>query len=281
MDMNQELNNVLALLEQAGLNPQVCDTPVAYDHRCVACGRPTAPGDADDADYCLMPRRLMGSGLEFFIDIQGESMRDAGFTPGDRIRVRTDVTPRDGDIVVARVDGDFTVKVLFTDEQGRRWLVPQNEAFAPLLLTERMAVSIVGCVVEVVKDTPHLSSGECMKIIRRAQSRLDTPPAPQAVEQAIRQIAPMVENGRQWYAVYSALRDREAVAQDDYHGFADLVRRVVPGHPRLPVASELLRLSAGSFRKSVALWDRTAAPVGGKRFEAYLRIARRMLELLA
>lgn len=278
--MKQELKEILAMLEMAGMNPQVCDTPVAYDHRAVRCGNPTMPGDDDWGDYCMMPRRLMGNGLEFFIDITGDSMRGAGFEPGDRIRVRTDVTARDGDIVVASVDGEFTVKVFFTDEQGHHWLVPQNEAFAPILLTEQMQVNIIGRVIEVVKDTPHLSSSECLKAIHRAQSKLENPPEEQVVENAIRQIAPMVENGRQWYAVYRALCDRKAVETDDFYGFAALVARVVPDHPHLPVGSELIRLAIGSFRKPVTLWDRNDAPVRGKRFEAYLRIARLMLAQL-
>ena len=97
---------------------------------------------------------------------------------------------------------------------------------------------------------------------------------------AIRQIVPMVENGRQWYAVYRALCDRKAVETDDFYGFAALVARIVPDHPHLPVGSELIRLATGSFRKPVALWDRNDAPVRGKRFEAYLRIARLMLAQL-
>ena len=54
----------------------------------------------------------------------------------------------------------------------------------------------------------------------------------------------------------------------------------MPNHPHLPVGSELIRLATGSFRKPVALWDRNDAPVRGKRFEAYLRIARLMLAQL-
>ena len=51
-------------------------------------------------------------------------------------------------------------------------------------------------------------------------------------------------------------------------------------HPHLPVGSELIRLATSSFRKPVTLWDRNDAPVRGKRFEAYLRIARLMLAQL-
>lgn len=279
--MEQELSELLAMLAQAGLNPQVCDTPVAYDHRAVPCGIPAVAGDSDEGDYCLMPRRLMGSTPEFYINVIGDSMRDAGFEPGDRIRVRTDVSVRDGDIVVASVDGEFTVKVFFTDDRGRRWLLPQNDAYSPILITGQMHFDIVGCVVELVKEAPHLSSGNCLKAIRQAQSRMRIPPEQRAVERALCDIAPAVDNGRQWYAVYRALCDREAVPRDDYHGFAEMVRRTVPSHPHPPVPSELMRMATGSFRKPVGLWDRADAPVKGKCFEGYLRIARRMLELLS
>ena len=59
--MRQETNDFMTSLERAGLNPQLCDTPVAYDHRAVRCGQPMMPGDEDERDYCLMPRRMMGS----------------------------------------------------------------------------------------------------------------------------------------------------------------------------------------------------------------------------
>ena len=279
--MRQETNDFMTSLERAGLNPQLCDTPVAYDHRAVRCGQPMMPGDEDERDYCLMPRRMMGSGLEFYIDIIGDSMRDVGFESGDRIRVRTGVSIRDGDIVVACVDGEFTVKVFFTDEKGRHWLVPQNEAYAPILLTEQMQVNIVGRVVELTKPTPSLSSSACLKAIRRAQSRLEIPPEQRRVEQALREIAPMVDNGRQWFAVYRALCDRQVLQAGDYQGLAAMVGSVVPDHPHQPVASELGRLAVQSFRKPVGLWERNDAPVKGKRFDDYLRIARRMLELLS
>ena len=151
----------------------------------------------------------------------------------------------------------------------------------PILLTDEMEVSIVGRVVELVKEAPCLSSGECLKAIRRAQSRLNIPPEQRKVEEAVRGIAPMVENGRQWFAVYRALCDRAAVPKDEYHGFAEMVARIVPDHPRLPVASELMRLAVDCFRRPVGLWSRTEAPVKGKCYEGYLRIARRMLELLS
>lgn len=271
----------MACLEQAGLNPQLCDTPVAYDHRSVKCGLPAMAGDEDERDYCMVPRRMMGSAVEFYIDITGDSMKDVGFESGDRIRVRTDVTVRDGDIVVACVDGEYTVKVLFTDEKGRRWLVPQNDDYLPILLTEQMQVRIIGRVVELVKETPCLSSSDCLKAIRRTQSRLEIPPEQRKVEQAVRQIAPMVDNARQWYAVYRALSDRRVLTAGDYQGMVEMVGRLLPDHPHQPVASELGRLAVQSFRKPVGLWERTDAPVKGKRFDDYLRIARRMLELLS
>ena len=279
--MRQETNDIMTRLERAGLNPQLCDTPVAYDHRAVRCGIPSMAGDEDERDYCMLPRRMMGSPMEFFIDIIGDSMKDVGFESGDRIRVRTDVSVRDGDIVVACIDGEFTVKVFFTDEQGRRWLVPQNEAYMPILLTEQMQVNIVGRVVELTKDTPSLSSSDCLRAIRRAQSRLEIPLEQAKVEQAIRQIAPMVGNGRQWFAVYRALCDRQVLQVGDYQDFALLVGSLVPDHPYPPVTSELGRLAVQSFRKPIGLWERTDAPVKGKRFDDYLRIARRMLELLS
>ena len=278
-NMKKEETKIFALLEQAGMNPQLCDTPVPHDHRGVRCGQPTATGDELEKDYMMLPHRMMGSSLEFIVDVVGDSMKDVGFESGDHIKVRTGVNVRSGDIVVARVDGEFTVKVLFTDDQGRRWLVPQNEHYVPILLTESMDVNIVGHVIELIKDMPSVSCAECMKVVRRSEAQTVTAPDGATIERAIVKIAPSVENGRQWYAVYRALRDRDAIGDGDYASLVDLVGRLVPDHPYPPVASELRRLSVLSFRRSVALWDRTEAPVVGKRFDDYLRIARTMLAL--
>lgn len=62
------------------------------------------------------------------MDVRGDSMKDAGLLPGDIVVVKKSVPASIGDIVVARVDGDFTVKYLAKDKHGY-YLKPANDEF--------------------------------------------------------------------------------------------------------------------------------------------------------
>ncbi len=83
----------------------------------------------------------------FALRVRGESMTGAGILPGDIVVVRVQRTADDGDIVVARVDDDATVKRLRIRD-GRIVLVPENPAFSPIV-PEPGACEILGRVVEV------------------------------------------------------------------------------------------------------------------------------------
>jgi repressor LexA len=83
----------------------------------------------------------------FALRIQGESMRDAGILHGDIVVVRKQPTAHAGDIVVALVEDEATVKRLKL-KRKRIELWPENPAFEPII-PDPEAVSILGKVVEV------------------------------------------------------------------------------------------------------------------------------------
>lgn len=64
----------------------------------------------------------------YMLEVQGESMIDAGILEGDLVLVERGRVPRRGDIVLALVDNEYTLKYLET-EQGKPVLVPANKAF--------------------------------------------------------------------------------------------------------------------------------------------------------
>ena len=100
------------------------------------------------------------------------------------------------------------------------------------------------------------------------------------VSRAIKAIAPMVELGRQWYAVCRVLEDVKMVPEGDFEGFCQRVRAEVPEHPHLPARDEMVRMAVQSFKKPVSMWNELNAPVQGKRYNDYVKIAERMQELL-
>jgi len=85
----------------------------------------------------------------YFIRVQGHSMKGAGIFSGDILVVDRSVEERVGAIVVAVVDGEFTVKKVQTVE-GKRYLVSENSDYHPIELKEGMSVEIWGVVTFVI-----------------------------------------------------------------------------------------------------------------------------------
>ncbi len=272
----QELKEVIAMLHSSGMAPMLCDTPVPYTGQMVRAGIPSMPGDPSYDDYIMLPKELVGRCPMLFVDVDGDSMMDAGIMPGDRLRVKVCDTAEDGDIVIAWVDGECTLKAYLHDEQGRRWLVPRNEKYAPIALREDMDVRILGRVVEHIRQTPRISHSDMMRSVNRIRQTPAFVPSQRddVVAEIVAEVAPMVKCKRQWYAVYRALIDCGLMGQDMYVTFADLVQKHVSQHPFLPKAEILRRMAVQSFRHPVAKWDCADAPVSGSRFEEYMRIAR-------
>ena len=84
----------------------------------------------------------------FALTVRGESMLGAGILPGDTVVVRRQHAVRTGEIVVAQVAGEATVKRLRM-ERGRVELHPENALFQPIVFDGRDEVQILGRVVEV------------------------------------------------------------------------------------------------------------------------------------
>ena len=230
----------------------------------------------------LLPEGLAVHQPRFEITVSDDAMKDADIIQGDILRVFISMVPHDGDIVVVKISDRFTVRALFTDEQGRQWLIPRNEQYDAIPIDEAAIISILGSVVSIERRMPRASSADCIKAIRRTVARRQEPlrPTAEQVDAVIAAVAPEVSNGRQWYAVYRALADAGCTPEGCFREFAERVGRVVPGHAHLPVAKELGRLAVQSFRKRVALWDASDAPVSGQRFADYRRLAQHCASLV-
>ena len=84
----------------------------------------------------------------FALRVRGESMTGAGILPGDLVLVRRQATARSGEIVVALVGEEATVKTLVV--RGRRVeLRPENPAFDPIVITPPQELVLLGKVIEV------------------------------------------------------------------------------------------------------------------------------------
>jgi DNA polymerase V len=88
----------------------------------------------------------------YYLRVAGDSMIDAGIIEGDIVVVDKSLDPKSGDIVVAAVDGDFTLKHLKRKGQ-EAWLVPANPAYQPIALHEAADAQLWGVVTYVIHKT--------------------------------------------------------------------------------------------------------------------------------
>ena len=98
-------------------------------------------------EYIALPDSMLGEGTFFILSVQGESMIEAGIVDGDYVVVRKQPDAQNGDIVVAMIDDEATVK-RFYKENGHFRLQPENETMAPIIVPE---VSILGKVVSLYR----------------------------------------------------------------------------------------------------------------------------------
>lgn len=276
----EELREMFAALEAQGLRPMLCDTPVAvYDGR-VPCGTPTL-SYGEIVSMAKLPQGLLSMNPEFMVSVRGDSMKDAGIETGDLVCIVGGVQVYDGDVVLACIDGEYTLKTYFEDDQGAQWLLPQNDKYEPIPLNGEFNVSITGRAKGIVKPAPRLSARMCQKIVRQAKQAAELRvPTEQEVARAIREAAPLVTVGRQWYAVYRVLADLCVVGEDDFDAFISRVMAAVPEHECPPTARELQRMEVGCFTKPMILWSEDKAPVKGKRYKDYVAIAQRVKDNL-
>ena len=81
----------------------------------------------------------------FALRVRGESMMGAGILDGDKVVVRPQPTADDGQIVVARIGDEATVKRL-SRRNGQIWLLPENPAFEPIDGSEAEIIGLVKAV---------------------------------------------------------------------------------------------------------------------------------------
>lgn len=90
-----------------------------------------------------------GRGEEFFaLRVRGESMLNAGILPGDLVVVRRQPTASHGEIIVAMLEDEATVKRL-SRRNGEIWLMPENDAYSPI---DGTYAQILGKVTAVVRQ---------------------------------------------------------------------------------------------------------------------------------
>lgn len=282
---SEELDEVLKMLSDAGWQPQVCDTPIPV-YESVHAGNPVDVGQIPP-DMELVPRSFLSMYQESMVKVKGNSMADAGIEDGDLVKMGVGRTPRDGDIVVVAIGSECTLKCYYEDDDGTRWLVPQNKAekekYKAIRIDEGNANAYVcGVVTEICKPLPRVSTRLIRSLVNEAKASIHEEPkiSELRVRLVIKIVGAEIKVARLWYAVCRSMMDKLIFGENQFDDFCDMVKSVLPHHQHLPKEAEMQAMAVESFAKSVSKWVEGNAPVKGKRFKNYKAMADKTTQLL-
>jgi repressor LexA len=97
-----------------------------------------------------VPKSMVGRGETFALRVKGTSMKDEGIFPGDVVVVQKQATARNGQTVIALVNGEATIKT-YRRKAGMVELHPANESMQPILIKPTDTFQIEGLVVGVIR----------------------------------------------------------------------------------------------------------------------------------
>ena len=115
----------------------------------VQAGFPSPAEDHLDLDLNLNDYLVQNPSATFCVKAIGESMKDAGIKSGDIMIVDKSLEPKNRSIVLAVIDGEFTVKRVNINND-ELYLMPENSNFSPIKITEEMDFQVWGIVTYII-----------------------------------------------------------------------------------------------------------------------------------
>ncbi len=117
----------------------------------VAAGVPIG-ADIGSDDYVLLDRTFFSPAPNYLLKVKGDSMRDEGIFDGDLVGVHRTQDARSGQIVVARIDDEITIKLLKVGKDGIR-LLPRNPDYQPIEVQPGQDFAIEGLYCGLVRPS--------------------------------------------------------------------------------------------------------------------------------
>lgn len=124
--------------------------PLPYADHGIQAGFPSPAQDYITEAIDLNVEVVKHPAATFYGRVSGDSMINEGIEDGDLIVIDRAIEPSDGDLAVCCVEGDFTLKRIRI-EPDRVWLIPANEMFDPIMITDETRFIIWGVVTFVIK----------------------------------------------------------------------------------------------------------------------------------
>lgn len=126
------------------------DLPFATEG--IRAGFPSPAQDYMTDSIDLNKELVLHPATTFYARAVGNSMTGFGISDGDLLVIDKSIEPVDGDIVVAFIDGEFTLKKIMKDENDcNLWLVPGNEDYPPIKITEENDFIVWGVLTYNIK----------------------------------------------------------------------------------------------------------------------------------
>lgn len=128
--------------------------PLPYAEMGIQAGFPSPAQDYIDKSLDFNRELIDHPAATFYAKVIGSSMIDAGISEGDIVVIDRAVDPRQDDIVVVYLDGEFTIKYIDFSEihSNRIWLRPANPDFHPIKVVASAEFRVWGVVVKVIKN---------------------------------------------------------------------------------------------------------------------------------
>lgn len=120
-----------------------------FEHK-IPAGFPSPADDHMEMRLDLNEHLIQNPISTFFVRVEGDSMIGAGIHPNDILIVDLSIEPCDGHVVIALINGEFTVKRLKIGTKKQITLMPENDRYAPLVIKEGMDFNIWGVVTNVI-----------------------------------------------------------------------------------------------------------------------------------
>ena len=128
--------------------------PLAFADMGIQAGFPSPAQDYIDRSLDFNKELIDHPSATFYAKVVGRSMIEAGISEGDIVVIDRAVDPEQGDIVVAFINGEFTMKYIDFSELKKKkiWLRPGNPEFSDIVVTADEEFKVWGVVVKVIKN---------------------------------------------------------------------------------------------------------------------------------
>ena len=126
---------------------------VSFIDTVIKAGFPSPAQDYLSGTIDLNRELIRHKETTFLARVSGNSLHDAGICDGDIIVIDKSLEAKNGDFVVAFVDGEFTLKEFRFDEaENCAWLIPHNKAYEPIKVTQENDFLVWGVLTYTIKQ---------------------------------------------------------------------------------------------------------------------------------